>query len=146
MDSGPVKYSPLMTTSLSSASVTETGLRFSSDLTLFVLCLKDKMQFFQLGARLHVPGRERKIFQGADSGLLAVGDQWVLMATDGLVTAPQTLGALCAHSLFCKADGLVHSQEPGRHREPHTKLPDSAQSSLHAGARNSCQLSLHPRE
>lgn len=32
------------------------------------------------------------------------------MATDGLVTAPQTLGALSARSPFCKADGLVQAR------------------------------------
>lgn len=115
-----------MTMSLSSASVTEADLLFSNNLILFVLSLKGKMQFFQLGVRLYIPGRERRIFQGADSGLLAVGDQWVLMARDGLVTAPQTLGALCALSPFCKAHSLVHSQEPGGSQEPDTKLPDSA--------------------
>lgn len=140
----PVIYSPSVTMSLSSASVTETSLMFSNNLTLFVLCLKGKMQLFHLVVRLHNPGRKRKIFQGAGSGLLAVDDLWVLMATDGLVTAPQTLGALCAHSPFCKADGLVHSQEPGGYRGLDTKFPDSASSPFGVGARNSCQLSLHP--
>lgn len=63
--------------SLSSAPVTETGLMFGNNQALLVLCLKGKMQFFQLGVRLYIPGREKKIFQGADSGLLAVGNQWV---------------------------------------------------------------------
>lgn len=84
--------------SLYSASVIERDLMFSNSLTLLVLCLKNKMQFFQLGVRLYIPGKERKIFQGADSGLLVVGDQWVLMASDGLVTTPQTLG-LSVHSV-----------------------------------------------
>ncbi|KAF4787689.1 hypothetical protein TURU_168309 [Turdus rufiventris] len=71
---------------------------------------KGKMQFFQLGVRLSFQAEQEK----SSKELIQAGvdDQWVLMAADGLVTAPRHWG-LCACSPFCKADGLVHSQEPG---------------------------------
>lgn len=80
---------------------------------MFFLCLKGKMQFFQLGVRWYIPVREREISRGADLGLLSVNDQRVLTGTDGLVTALQTLGAYCVGCPCRKTDGLVHSEEPG---------------------------------
>lgn len=104
------------------------------------------MQLFQLGVWWYIPAWEREISLGADSGLLAVDGQPVLMGTDDLVTGLQTPGPYCGWHSCSKTDGLVHSEEPGGDQS-WTQISQTLHTaSLHVGARSSCQLSLHPPE
>lgn len=112
----PVIYSPSVTMSLSSACVTEKGLMFSNSLTLFVLCLKGKMQFFQLGVRLSFQAEQEK----SSKELIQAGvdDQWALMAADGLVTAPRHWG-LSVHAVpSAKQMALSTARNQAGHKTP----------------------------